>query len=68
MKTNGGSPSFGHGGGDAESYALRVDPAWLGVRARQQRECPRRWIVWADEKEVERLRQRVENSDIGKVE
>jgi DNA invertase Pin-like site-specific DNA recombinase len=27
------------------------------VRARQQRERPRRWIVWADEKEVERLRQ-----------
>jgi hypothetical protein len=38
------------------------------VRARQHRERPRRWIVWADEKEVERLRQRVENSDFGKVE
>jgi hypothetical protein len=37
------------------------------VRARQQRERPRRWIVWADEKEVERLHQRVENSDFGKV-
>jgi hypothetical protein len=28
------------------------------VRARRQEQPPRRWIVWADEKEVERLRQR----------
>jgi hypothetical protein len=37
------------------------------VRARQQREHPRRWIVRADEEEVERLRQQVD-SDFGKVE
>ena len=28
------------------------------VRARQQEQVPRRWIVWADDAEVERLRQR----------
>lgn len=39
------------------------------VRARQQREPPRRWIVWADEKELEQLQQRRENrDDFGKAE
>jgi len=28
------------------------------VRARQQEQAPRRWIVWADKAEIERLRQR----------
>lgn len=35
--------------------------AWLQrgwVKGRQQQQPPRRWIVWADEAEVERLRQR----------
>jgi hypothetical protein len=28
------------------------------VKARQHEQPPRRWIVWADEAEIERLRQR----------
>lgn len=34
---------------------------WIGrgwVKARQQEHAPRRWIVWADKTEVERLRER----------
>ncbi len=28
------------------------------VRARQQEQAPRRWIVWADDAEIARLRER----------
>jgi len=34
---------------------------WIGrgwVRARQQSQPPRRWIIWADSVEIERLRER----------
>src|SRR5207253_8574124 len=61
------SSGLGEQGWGLETRAQRLGrpavtlSAWIGrgwVRARQLPQPPRRWIVWADEAEVERLRER----------